>query len=57
MKYVSSFVDIFDFEGSMNESIENSYRKFGTVQVPYFAISKIITKNLFFHLLIDKRLK
>lgn len=30
----------FDFEGSMTESIENSYNKFGTEQVPYFRIHK-----------------
>ncbi|PJE48063.1 MAG: methicillin resistance protein [Sediminibacterium sp.] len=31
----------FDFEGSMIEQIERSYNKFGTIQVPYFRISKI----------------
>lgn len=30
----------FDFEGSMVEGIENSYRQFGTVQKPYFQIEK-----------------
>ena len=28
----------FDFEGSMVETIEHSYNKFGTVQVPYYTI-------------------
>ena len=51
MKYVSSFVDIFDFEGSMNEDIENSYRKFGTIQTPYFSIHKVEAKNSLLKLL------
>jgi hypothetical protein len=45
IKYVSRYVDCFDFEGSMVESIENSYRKFGTVQTPYFKIWKTYTRN------------
>ena len=36
--YVSAFVDLFDFEGSMIESVENSFRQFGAVQKPYFHI-------------------
>jgi hypothetical protein len=30
----------FDFEGSMIEGVENSFRQFGTIQVPYFQILK-----------------
>lgn len=30
----------FDFEGSMQESIENSYNQFGTTQTPYSQLSK-----------------
>ena len=30
----------FDFEGSMEENIENSYRQYGAEQTPYFKISK-----------------
>lgn len=42
----------FDFEGSMLESIERSYNKFGTSQVPYFRISKINSRKFkFFNLL------
>lgn len=33
-------VDLFDFEGSMMEKIENNNRKFGGIQKPYFAIYK-----------------
>lgn len=40
IEYVSSFVDIFDFEGSMIEYVENSFRQFGAIQTPYFTISK-----------------
>ena len=35
----------FDFEGSMVESIERSYNKFGTKQVPYFRVSKINSRR------------
>ncbi|WP_321439177.1 GNAT family N-acetyltransferase [uncultured Bacteroides sp.] len=40
----------FDFEGSMVEGIENSYRQFGTTQKPYFLIEKyysVLFKLLF----------
>lgn len=40
LKLMSTKTEIFDFEGSMNENIENSFRQFGTVQVPYFRIKK-----------------
>lgn len=30
----------FDFEGSMEESIENSYRQYGAKQTPYFKITR-----------------
>lgn len=40
IKYVSQFVDIYDFEGSMEENIEKSYRQFATHQTPYFCIEK-----------------
>lgn len=40
IKYTSSYVDIFDFEGSMIEPVERSFRQFGAMQTPYFSISK-----------------
>ena len=40
IKYVSSFVDIFDFEGSMQEGIEEAYRKYGAQQSEYYTIYK-----------------
>ena len=56
IKYVSSTVDTFDFEGSMIEPIENSFRKFGAIQTPYFGISKIMTKNPLLKMAINHRL-
>lgn len=45
IKYCSDKVKSFDFEGSMIEMVENSFRKFGAIQTPYFSIHKIETKN------------
>jgi len=53
IKNISPIVDIFDFEGSMIEMVENSFRKFGTKQTPYFVINKIFTKNILLKLGID----
>ncbi len=41
IKYVSSLTEKFDFEGSMIEEVENSFRQFGAKQVPYFAVSNM----------------
>jgi lipid II:glycine glycyltransferase (peptidoglycan interpeptide bridge formation enzyme) len=38
--YVSQFTKKFDFEGSMIQGVENSFRKFGAVQNQYFRITK-----------------
>lgn len=38
--HCSNYVDKFDFEGSMIESVERSFRQFGAIQTPYFAISQ-----------------
>ena len=40
IKYVSQFVDTFDFEGSMMKGVEASYRNYGGVQTEYYNISK-----------------
>lgn len=40
IKSVSDIVEVFDFEGSMNQNIENSFSQFGTEQIPYFNIKK-----------------
>lgn len=43
IKYSQSKSKSFDFEGSMEEGIENSYNQFGTAQTPYFQITKAST--------------
>lgn len=40
IQYLSGKVRVFDFEGSMVEGIEHSYRLYGAKQVPYFQIEK-----------------
>lgn len=40
VKLMSGKVKAYDFEGSMIEGVENSFRQFGTRQTPYFGISK-----------------
>jgi len=40
IKYVSQFVNKFDFEGSMIKGVEESYRHYGTRQMEYYSISK-----------------
>jgi hypothetical protein len=40
LKIIANQVDIFDFDGSMNKTIEYSFIQFGTQQVPYFNIIK-----------------
>ncbi|OIP84711.1 MAG: hypothetical protein AUK44_01805 [Porphyromonadaceae bacterium CG2_30_38_12] len=40
IKFLKDKTQIFDFEGSMIESVENSFRHFGTSQVPYFRVRK-----------------
>jgi hypothetical protein len=37
----------FDFEGSMDEGIENSFRQFGALQTPYFRVSKAYNRLVF----------
>lgn len=46
MQYLSDKTKAFDFEGSMIEGVENSFRQFGAVQKPYIMVSKIYTKKL-----------
>ena len=40
IKFVSDKTKMFDFEGSMIESVAQSYQQFGTEQIPYFNITK-----------------
>lgn len=39
IEYTSKFVGKFDFEGSMIEPVERSFRQFGAKQTPYFRVS------------------
>ena len=48
MKKLSKTTKMWDFEGSMIENVENSFRKYGAEQVPYFQITK--TNNLRFYI-------
>lgn len=47
----------FDFEGSMVESIEDYFRKFGGVQSPYFSLQKVFTKNPIVKVAIARKMK
>lgn len=41
IKFVSSKTKSFDFCGSMIEGVEQSFRRFGAKQIPYFQLSKV----------------
>jgi hypothetical protein len=41
IKYVSKFVNRFDFEGSMIQGVEASYRYYGARQTEYYQISRV----------------
>lgn len=49
IRYVATRTKRFDFEGSMIENVENSFRQFGAVQKPYFTISKMGRKARLYH--------
>lgn len=44
IKYTSQFVNKFDFEGSMIEPVERSFRQFGATQIPYLCVSHTNSK-------------
>jgi len=44
IEYISKIVTKFNFEGSMIEGVEQSFRKFGAIQKPYFKITKTNSK-------------
>lgn len=46
IKYLSDKTKGFDFEGSMIESVETSFRQFGAIQKPYFQITKVNSRIL-----------
>ncbi|MDR1181087.1 MAG: GNAT family N-acetyltransferase [Bacteroidales bacterium] len=53
IQFVSDKVAIFDFEGSINETVESSYSRFGTEQVACFTIKK--SKSFFFDMLLKMK--
>ena len=55
IKFLSNKTIGFDFEGSMDQGIEHSYRHFGTVQTPYFKVSKIYRSKPFIKLFLSKK--
>lgn len=52
IKHTSNYTKVFDFEGSMIENVENSFRQFGTIQKQYFNISKEYKKRGLFNIII-----
>lgn len=50
-------VDKFDFEGSMIEAVENSFRRFGAIQRPYHSVSHMPSSVLAFAKFCHSRLK
>jgi len=40
IQYVSQYTNVFDFEGSMIEGVEKSFRKFGAKQHRFLCIAK-----------------
>ena len=40
IKFASSVSSFFDLEGSMIKSVEQSFRQFGSIQLPYHNINK-----------------
>lgn len=46
IRYVSNKTKKFDFEGSMIEPVEQSFRRFGAVQTPYFSVFKTPSRLL-----------
>lgn len=57
IKFVSTKTKKYDFEGSMIENVESSFRKFGAIQKPYFQITKKNSKILKIRQLIKEIIK
>ncbi|MFN5622175.1 MAG: GNAT family N-acetyltransferase [Flavobacteriales bacterium] len=47
IKHLKDACRTFDFEGSMDEGIENSFRQFGALQTPYFRVIKAYNRMVF----------
>ena len=46
IRFVSTKTKKFDFEGSMIEAVEGSFRQFGAIQTPYFRVTKTPSRLL-----------
>ena len=57
LEYLSDKVAGYDFEGSMIEGVEESFRHFGAAQTPYFTIRKTYTKNPLLRTAINQKLR
>jgi hypothetical protein len=57
IKHVSKFVNKFDFEGSMIEPVERSFRQFGARQTPYSSVNHKSSRLLDMAFCIKKALK
>ena len=55
IKFLSNKTKKFDFEGSMIENVEQSFRKFGTRQIKYFNINKSNSKLIDLYLMLNKQ--
>lgn len=44
--FLRTKVNCYDFEGSMIQGVEESFRHFGATQTPYFVIRKVYSRNL-----------
>ena len=53
IQHLGKYTQAFDFEGSMDEGIEYFYRSFGTVQTPFFELTKFRNRTL--ELLLNRR--
>ena len=56
LKFAWSRELFFNMGGSMIEEVENAYRRFNTIQIPYFFINKILTRNPFLQILLKCKL-
>lgn len=57
LEYLSDKVRGYDFEGSMIEGVEESFRHFGAAQTPYFSIYKTYSRNVLLRAAIAKKLQ
>ncbi len=55
IKYIADKTKKFDFEGSMIENVEKSFRQFGAIQRPYFSISKVFKYKIPINIYINLR--